>query len=258
MGVRRHDAVGLEDLVKVPPYQRRLGQDPSQLSKVGNGADPPVGPGVAGTHQHGKIELHQRPGIKRFGIDLRQRCRPQHHVQITARELGMQAVGHTGHHADPCVRKARLQADKRPRKRPVQPDISGTDQHFILPGALNMPTCAAQLGLDRLRVMQQDAAEGVGRHPARVPVEQGRIEFLLQPADKPRERGLVHAEFVGGRGYVAALGDLQEKAEVVEVHGISRRARASAGPHRPWAWRRRRAALAGMPCTAGRAWPCGP
>src|SRR6202034_3921699 len=44
---------------------------------------------------------------------------------------------------------------------------------------------------------QERGAEPVQRHPPAAPVEQRDAEFALQAADRPAERGLRHAEFLG-------------------------------------------------------------
>ena len=66
---------------------------------------------------------------------------------------------------------------------------------------------------------QERGAEPVQRHPPAAPVEQRDAEFGLQAGDRPAERGLRHAEFLGRAAHVLVAGDGLEVAQLQEVHG---------------------------------------
>lgn len=75
-----------------------------------------------------------------------------------------------------------------------------------------------QLAQDRARVLAEDEAEIGRRDAARVALEQLDAELFLERADVLAERGLGDAQRFGRLREAARLGDLDEVAELAEIH----------------------------------------
>ena len=109
-----------------------------------------------------------------------------------------------------------------PRHERVERRRTGEAYHqppqFATRGATRGRERVVDMGEDRAGVGQQ-RTPGLGQlNAARQAAQQLHVQFALQRADLLTERGLLHAQALGGAGDVAFFGHGDEIAEVAQFH----------------------------------------